>query len=329
MPSLPETPPPPALRVRVGSCAWTDRSLVACGRFYPPGCSSAEARLRFYASRFPMVEVDASYYAMPSAEHARRWAERTPPGFRFHVKLFRLLTNHPTPAAMLPRDLQPPRAGTAPLYYRDVPGEVRRELWRRFRDALAPLQQAGRLGFVHAQFPPWLLRNPAGHAHVAHCVEQLAGLTVSVEFRNRVWFEPAHRSATLAFERALGVVHTVVDAPQGFSNSVPPVWEATHPRHAYVRLHGRNAATWDVRGAATSGERFNYEYRDAELHELADRVKALAHRGLDVDVAFNTNHEDQGQRHAGRLARALGLSPPGVPAARDGRFGEITDTLLS
>lgn len=290
-------------RVRVGSCSWTDPTLIACKRFYPPGCSTAEARLRYYASRLPMVEVDSSYYAMPTADNARRWVERTPAEFVFHIKLFRLMSNHPTQAAMLPRDLQPTRPGT--LYYRDVPVDVREELWRRFKEAIAPLQAAGKLGFVHCQFPPWVLRNRAGHEHVAHCVERLQGHTVSVEFRNRVWFEAAHVEATLAFERELGVVHTVVDAPQGFANSVPQVWRVTHPRHAYVRLHGRNAATWGVRGGTASSERFNYEYRDAELRELANRIQALGQQGVEVDVAFNNNMQDQGQRNAWRMGVLL------------------------
>jgi uncharacterized protein YecE (DUF72 family) len=85
---------------------------------------------------------------------------------------------------------------------------------------------------VHFQFPPWLLRNRAGHDHVRHCVEMMAGYTVSVEFRSRMWFEDEHTASTLAFERELGVVHTVVDAPQGFDNSIPQLWEVTHPRFA-------------------------------------------------------------------------------------------------
>jgi len=109
----------------------------------------------------------------------------------------------------------------------------------------------------------------------------------------------------LGFERELGVVHTVVDAPQGFDNSVPQIWEATHPRFAYVRLHGRNAATWNVKGGTAASDRFNYDYSDSELAGLANRVAELAKRGLDVDVVFNNNMEDQGQRNARSLIGVL------------------------
>ena len=92
------------MSVLVGTCSWTDKTLIACKRFYPPGCSTAEARLRFYASQFPLVEVDSSYYAMPSVDNSMRWVERTPADFVFNIKAFRLLTNHPTQLLMLPKD---------------------------------------------------------------------------------------------------------------------------------------------------------------------------------------------------------------------------------
>src|SRR5258705_3864280 len=94
------------MNIRVGTASWTDPTLIASKRFYPPGCSSAEARLRFYASQFPLVEVDSSYYAMPSASNSALWAERTPDGFTFNMKAFRLFTGHQTERKVFPKDLQ-------------------------------------------------------------------------------------------------------------------------------------------------------------------------------------------------------------------------------
>jgi uncharacterized protein YecE (DUF72 family) len=299
------------MTVRVGSCSWTDKTLIASGRFYPAkGCSTPEARLRFYASQFPLVEVDSSYYAMPTPDNSQRWVERTPGGFVFNIKAFRLLTNHQTGPEVFPKDMQLVMAGALPrkrtFYYQDLPEEIRLEVWRRFREAIEPLRTAGKLHFVHFQFPPWLLRNRTGHEHVRHCVEMMAGYTVSVEFRHRSWFDgDDHTASTLAFERELGVVHTVIDAPQGFDNSVPQVWEATHPRFAYVRLHGRNAATWNVKGSTAASDRFNYDYPDPELEALAGQVAVLARMGLDTDVVFNNNYEDQGQRNARSMLLVL------------------------
>ncbi|HWI10407.1 MAG TPA: DUF72 domain-containing protein [Burkholderiaceae bacterium] len=296
------------MSVLVGTASWSSKTLVDSGRFYPPGVSSAEARLRYYASRFPLVEVDSSYYAMPSAATAQLWAERTPDDFVMNVKAFRLFTGHQTSPTVLHKDIRSalPASIKSSLYYRDLPAEIVAELWRRFIEALAPLRASGRLGLVHFQFAPWLLRDAAAHAHVRLCVERMAGHTLSVEFRQRSWFDGEHATAsTLAFERELGVVHTVVDGPQGFANSVPAVWEATHPTYALLRLHGRNADTWKIKGARDSSERFNYDYNDAELAALAQQVKRLAARAATTHVVFNNNMEDQGQRNAAALAQFL------------------------
>ena len=293
--------------VLVGTASWTDKTLIASGRFYPPGTNSAEARLRFYASRFPLVEVDSSYYAMPSPSTAQLWAERTPNDFTMNVKAFRIFTGHQTSPIVLHKDIRAalPPSAKANLYYKDVPPELRDELWRRFTLALQPLRAAGKLGLVHFQYPPWLVCNAAGRAHVAHCVERMAGHTLSVEFRHQSWFAQAQVEPTLAFERELGVVHTVVDGPQGFTNSVPAVWAATHPGFALLRLHGRNTGTWNVKGATAASDRFNYDYPDQELGELAGQVRRVSHAALKTHVVFNNNMEDQGQRNAATMARLI------------------------
>jgi uncharacterized protein YecE (DUF72 family) len=149
------------------------------------------------------------------------------------------------------------------------------------------------------------LRNRDGHAHVARCVEVMKDYTLSVEFRNKTWFDEAHVGATLAFERGLNVVHTVIDGPQGFHNSVPPVWESTHLQYSLVRLHGRNYDTWNTKGATTASERFNYDYPDSELADIAARVERLAPETFTTHVVMNNNNEDQGQRNAASLIRIL------------------------
>jgi len=105
--------------------------------------------------------------------------------------------------------------------------------------------------------------------------------------------------------RGFTVVHTVVDAPQGFSNSVPAVWEATHPRYALVRLHGRNTETWNVKGATAASDRFNYDYPEGELDDLATRAARLAKEVEETHVVFNNNMEDQGQRNARTMIELL------------------------
>ena len=294
--------------VLVGTASWTDKTLIACGRFYPKGASTAEARLRHYASQFPIVEVDSSYYAMPKPVTAQLWAERTPSGFTMNVKAFRIFTGHPTEPKVLDPDLRAALVTAVPqtrYFYGDVPADIAGELWRRFREALLPLRAAGRLGLVHFQFPPWVVCDGAGRALVTHCIERMAGHDCAVEFRHRSWFAGAEAAATILFLRELGAAHTVVDGPQGFSNSVPALWEATHPKFALVRLHGRNSATWNVRGQTSASDRFNYDCPDGELAELVPKIERLALTAMQTHVIFNNNMEDQGQRNARTLTRQL------------------------
>jgi uncharacterized protein YecE (DUF72 family) len=296
------------MSILVGTASWTDKTLLACGRFYPPEARTAETRLRYYASRFPVAEVDSGFYALPSPANAQAWATRTPPGFVFDVKSFRLFTGHQTPLSALDNDLRRelPGADDSVAFIDQLPREICEEAWRRFILALEPLRMSGKLGTVHFQFPPWVRPDRRGMARVEDCVVHLEDHVPSLEFRHRSWFQDNAAQDTLDFIRDLRAVHTVVDAPQGFENSVPPVWETTRDDIALVRLHGRNTATWAGGGDASSS-RFTYEYSQAELDELARRVRELATRVRETHVILNTNFEDQGMRNAQGLMQALAV----------------------
>ena len=293
-------------RILIGTAGWTDKSLIDCGKFYPPSAKSPEERLRFYAAHFPMVEVDSSYYGLPVPRNAQLWAKRTPPKFRFNVKAFRLFTGHQTPPQALPKDIREAlKPGTKNIYYRDLPEELRQEMWNRFRTALEPLRAAGKLGAVHFQFAPWLAFHPENFQHIQDCRQRLADFQLAVEFRNSSWFTPTHGERTLAFERELNLANVVVDEPQGFTNSIPSVWEVTSPGLALVRLHGRNRETWNLRGLNSSADRFNYDYSEFELSQMASSIRKLSAAAGQVDVVFNNNNEDQGQRNARSLMSLL------------------------
>ena len=290
----------------VGTASWTDKSLIQCGRYYPPEVKSAEDRLRYYAAEFPIVEVDASYYAIPAEQTARQWVERTPPEFVFDVKAFRLFTQHQTEPRVLPKYIREslPQAKRS-LYYKDIPGELLDALWNEFRNSLRPLDAAGKLGVVLFQFPPWFLANKTNLAHIEHCVERMQGFRLAVEFRNDTWFYERTRERTFAVEREHGIAHVVVDEPQGFKSSIPAIWEVTSPNIAVVRLHGRNRETWEKKGLAAASDRFNYLYSEEEIGELARPIAALSEKADSVHVLLNTNYEDQGQVNARRLLKAL------------------------
>jgi len=296
----------------VGTASWTDKTLIESKRFYPKGCTSAEARLRYFSSQFSFVEVDSSYYAMPSASNSRLWVERTPADFVFNIKSFRLFTGHQTPRVALPRDIEAalPKSSKANVYLKDFPPDLLDEMWRRYAEGIRPLKEGGKLGAVHFQYAPWVTSAPEGQALVRECVGRMPEFTLAVEFRNRSWFDGEDRTReTLALERELGVVNVVVDEPQGMKNTIPSVWEVTHPTLALVRLHGRNHETWNIQGATAASDRFNYDYTDEELTGLADSIQRLATYVRDALVVFNNNWEDQGVRNARSLMRILGIAP--------------------
>jgi uncharacterized protein YecE (DUF72 family) len=292
----------------VGTSSWTDKSLIDSGRFYPAAATTPEARLRYYASQFPIVEIDSSYYGIPTEAQARLWVERTPPAFVFNVKAYRLFTRHQTPIASLGKEV---RAALGPrpkanVYEDEIPQEIALELWHRFRAVLEIMRDAGKLGAVHFQFAPWFAFHPKSFEYLEHCRAMLAGFTLAVEFRNRTWFDSDRRTGrTLTFERDNGLVNVVVDEPQGIPNTIPSVWEVTNPSLAVVRMHGRNREAWNRKGLTASSQRFNYEYSPQELDALADHVVALADKAQRVHALFNVNYQDQGQRAARMLTDIL------------------------
>ncbi len=295
------------MAILIGTASWADKSLIDSGLFYPASVKTPADRLRFYAGRFPLVEVDSSYYALPSARNAALWIERTPPDFVFNVKSFRLFTQHQTPPSVLPADIRialgPPPSNN--FYYRDLPEELLGELWRRFRIAVEPLRAAGKLGVILLQFPPWFVYRPSHLEHISQCAERLAGYRLAIEFRHRSWFEGERRAEVLQFERDHDLIHVVADEPQGFSTSIPAVWEATSAAIAVVRLHGRNRDTWNQKGLASSADRFNYLYSLDELRELASPIQQLANSAQQTHIIFNNNFGNYAQRNASELQQLL------------------------
>src|SRR5438045_7664956 len=137
--------------------------MTVPGVFYPPGLKTAEERLRYYASQFPMVEVDSTYYALPNKRTAEAWVERTPKDFVFDIKAHALMTGQPTeqtrlPKAIreeLPRELKEKKR----IYRKDVPGELLDAVYGQFREALEPLVEAGKLREVFVPCPKSVFRS--------------------------------------------------------------------------------------------------------------------------------------------------------------------------
>jgi len=293
--------------ILVGTCSWTDRTLIECGRFYPAGARSAEGRLRYYASQFPVVEVDSSYYALPAESTSGLWVGRTPDEFVFDVKAFRLFTRHPTPPASLPGDIRAALPAhlkaKKSLYYRDLPAELTAEVWRRFERALLPLDSAGKLGVVLFQFPPWFYTGGERQDYILTCQAKLPQYKLAVEFRHNSWVSGENLAGTLKFLRDNDLPFVCVDEPRGLSSSLPPVAAATSDI-AVVRFHGRNRETW-ARGGITVVERFNYLYAEDELGEWLPRIRHLSQSTRQLHVLFNNCYQDKAVANGRQLRLML------------------------
>lgn len=287
--------------VRVGTAGWTDATLTARGVFYPPGVSTPESRLRYYASRFPMVEADAGFYAVPDRATTERWAERTPADFVFDVKAHALMTGHATDVARLPRvvrdELPKSLAPHARAYAKDLPLELREEVWRLFRDAMAPLRESGKLGAVLLQFAPWIRPSRATPAMFARARERLGDLPVAVEFRHPSWLEPRLRERLWAQLRANDMTYVVADTPPGTPTSLPRVAAVTTPGLAIVRMHGRRSELWGAR-EATVAEKYRYLYDRGELEDWLDTILELADQVEQLHLVFNNCYANYGTTNA-------------------------------
>jgi uncharacterized protein YecE (DUF72 family) len=295
--------------IRFGTAGWTDATLTAPGVFYPDDARTAEGRLRYYASRFPLVEVDSTYYALPTEKTAALWASRTPRGFVFDIKANALMTGHTTETSRLPkslRDALPRELASRPrVSASSLPTELRDEVWRTFISALEPLRRSAKLGSVLLQFPPWFGPSRRNADAIIDAVGRLGELRSAVELRNAKWFDARTAERTLKLLRDYGIPFVMVDEPQGHANSVPPVRATTSSKLAVVRLHGRRGETWSMPNVSVQ-ERFCYLYDRTQLAEWVSPIRDAASNAEEVHVIFNNCYSNYGTTNALEMAAIVG-----------------------
>ena len=259
----------------VGTASWTDPTLVKSDLFYPPTANTAAARLAFYASHFATVEVDSTYYAILSEDVAKLWVERTPPGFVFNVKAFAWLTQHPADTTRLPaaiKSLLPEELKSTPRI-KNPPSEVLNLAFQMFWSSLKPLREAGKMGRVLFQLPPYLTWRESNLEYLSALSERLPSAAIAVEFRHPSWTQSQRRRTdTLDFLRNHQFAYVSIDAPA--PSGLMPLLAATAD-DAYIRFHGRNAENWFKRNVSAA-ERFKYLYAERELADWAGRLKELS-----------------------------------------------------
>jgi uncharacterized protein YecE (DUF72 family) len=283
--------------ITIGVCSFADEGLLK--HWYPRGVSTPKARLAYYSERFDTVEVDSPFYHLPDPAVTGRWAQRTPPEFLFHVKAHKSMTGH--------EEADQERA------------------FGEFRASVEPLELSGKLRSVLVQYHPRVVKSLEAKEELARVRPLLDPLVPLVEFRHRSWLEDDERADTLGFLEANGLAYVSVDAPPTrASNVLPPVAAATN-RVAYVRFHGRNVKTWNIK-AEKSSERFNWMYTAEELSEWVEKLQSLAENADEVYAMFNNNRDDFAPRSA-VLLRGL-LDEAGIPATGGIEPPPLTPTLF-
>lgn len=292
----------------MGTSSWADPGFVK--EWYPHGLSAAD-RLPFYAERFDWVELNSSFYAIPERKTVKRWADVTPSGFRFDVKVHKALSRHSATRDSLPPDMRDD-VETTPRGRVTLTPELERALAKRLLDEVEPLNEAGKLGAFLAQLTP-------AFAPGRHTLEELDGLVeafaphrIAIELRHRGWVSERNAEETLGWFEDRGAAFVCVDSPPGDHVPIMPGIDAvTSPDLSYLRLHGRNTDGY-LTGKSVA-ERFGWVYEDAELEEVADRVRGLAEQAAEVHVAFNNNRDDDAPTAAQRFRSLLGQDPGPPP----------------
>jgi uncharacterized protein YecE (DUF72 family) len=313
---------PSGATILIGTASWTDPTMTAPGVFYPRGADSAEERLTYYAGTFPIVEIDATYYALPSVRVAEAWADRTPPDFTFDAKAHALMTGQPTEPKRLPKDIRealpPELAAKGRIYAHDLPAELRDAVWQTYLAGLEPLRAAGKLGSVLLQYPRWFFPTGQNREQILEARERLGEVRSAVELRSETWFNEKNLERTIRFLSDNKIPFVMVDGPQGMRSSVPPIVAVTSPELALVRFHGRRAETWEASGIPVV-ERFRYLYSRDELAEWLPRIRAAAEEAHEMHVLMNNCYANYGSTNARELASMLEAElAGGGPTPSDG-----------
>jgi len=289
--------------IRIGTCSWAEKSLIESGSFHPQEGAGSEERLRFYASHFDTVEVDSSYYTLPTLHLARLWAKRTPEKFLFHIRAYGALTGHSIDPGTLPEELRELLTAAdlaqEALHISD-PAQLR-AMARALVTALAPLKNAHKLGFIVFQFPPWFTYKNANRDYLLYCKELMTGLPIAVEFRHGSWLTRQHADETFAFLREHRISYISCDEPQYGNLTTAPLHPEITTSIAYLRLHGRNSETWRQRSSLSN----NYLYGEQELRMLAATAERLSAKARTTFVMFNNCHGGHAVRNALQMRNIL------------------------
>jgi uncharacterized protein YecE (DUF72 family) len=310
---------------RIGTSGWSYPSGKGTwnGVFYPPARRRPRGfdELAFYAEHFDTVEVNTTFYGQPRAEVCRGWADRTPPGFEFSVKLYQKFT-HPRMFEERVEKSLPDGARADRDAIRMLAQPSAADL-DEFRRGIDPLASRGKLGAVLAQFPPSFKSTPASREYVAALLRTLDDYPVAVELRHRSWSDAF--GETLEMLNAYQSAWVQIDEPK-FKVSVRQNYLPNVRGFYYMRLHGRNVAAWWRHDKAE--DRYNYLYSADELREFSETAAAARQLVKKLYLYTNNHFSAKSVANAVMLKEQLGEPIDGeYPPPFLERFPELTGVV--
>jgi len=282
----------------VGLTGWGDHPSLYSG------VTTSKDKLFDYTGHFLAVEVDTSFYAIPSKENVRKWCENTPENFCFIVKAYQGMTGH---------------------LRGEIPFESKNDMFNAFIECAYEFKRLGKLGMVLAQFPPWFDCQSKNVQYLLYIRQQLKDFEVAIEFRNQTWYADNVVQQTMDFLQEHQLIHTICDEPQAGVGSVPfhPVVTADK---ALVRIHGRNIHGWRNTGNAENWRkvRFLYDYNKEELQQLGQQITKLESEVQELFILFNNNSGNHAAKNAKELQGVLNIKDVGLAPKQLNMFeGEL------
>lgn len=273
--------------IYIGLTGWGDHDSL-----YPKPISNNK-KLQEYAAHFPIVELDASFYAIQPLANMKRWVEETPATFQFIVKAYQGMTGHI-------RD--------------NIPFSSKDDMFSAFIQSLAPLAESNKLAMALFQFPPWFDCRKEHVQVLRYCRRKMGNIPVAIEFRHQSWFAPEYYHKTLQFLKNEGWIHSICDEPQAGVGSVPTVLVPTDSSKTLIRFHGRNAHGWTRKGSADEWRkvRYLYRYSEEELRDWIPSINMLKNKSKDVYIIFNNNSGKDAADNAKQLISMLGITYKGL-----------------
>ncbi|MGD7046227.1 DUF72 domain-containing protein [Jeotgalibacillus proteolyticus] len=250
--------------------------------------SAAKEKLKDYSGHFPIVELDASFYAIQPERNVEKWIKETPDQFQFVVKAYQGMTGH--------------QRG-------DIPFESKKAMFEAFRQSVWPLHDANKLAMVLLQFPPWFDCRKDNVDYIRYCKKQLSDLPLAIEFRNQTWYESEFMDRTISFLKEEDWIHSICDEPQAGEGSIPIVPVVIHDKAVLVRFHGRNVHGWTQKGNENNWRevRYLYDYNIEELQEWVTRIQLLHKKVDDVYVLFNNNSGGHAAKNAKQFMKLMNI----------------------